>query len=486
MQLCELFKGLEYDTKLKDNLNFTAVVADSRHIKDGCLYVCIKGLNFDGHTAAGTALRDGAAAVVTEYDLEIPNQIIVKDTQYAYAILVANLLDNPAKKMKFVGITGTNGKTTCTYLMKQILEYAGEKVGLIGTIHNEIGSLVLPSKHTTPDALTFHTMLARMVDAGCTYVVMEVSSHGLVQQRVAGIQFAAGVFTNLTQDHLDYHGTMEEYYLAKKKLFDYCDVKVVNYDNSYGKRLAEELGEGAITFSTQSDSATYTAKEIKLGSGGSTFMLLGNSTLERAKINQPGQFSVENAMAAASAAMGLGIPSRTVVDALAQSSGVTGRFEVITEQDNYVIIRDYAHAPDGIEKILTAVRTLTVGRIVTLFGCAGNRDRTKRPKMGEIAASLSDFVILTSDNPRSEDPEQIIEDTLPGIIKTGTPYMAISDRYDAIEWAINNLKDGDVLMLLGKGHEDYQVLKNGTIYFDEKIVVEEILKGQSKSQNKGY
>lgn len=478
MTLGNYLEGITYSPVANKLLvtEITGVTSDSRQIKKGCVFVCVKGGKFDGHTAAPQAIADGAAAVVVEQDLGLSCQILVENTRSAYAILCANHFDNPSRKLRLLGVTGTNGKTTITYLLKSILAAAGKRTGLMGTIHNEILDMVLPAKYTTPDPYQLHAMLSRMVEAGCEYVVMEASSHALDQHRLDGCEFDVGVFTNLTQDHLDYHGTMEAYYLAKRRLFDHCRRAVVNLDDSYGVRLAAELGKAAVTCSLQSDMATFTAKNIECAAEGSKFVLVADSLIERIRVPMPGMFSVMNAMEAAVAAILAGISVRDTASGLSACYGVTGRAEVIpTGERSFTIIRDYAHTPDGLEKILGALRPFTKGRLVTLFGCAGNRDRTKRHLMAEYVAQGSDLVILTSDNPRDEDPLQIINDAKPGLDRYSTPYKIIPDRYTAILWAIDNLQPDDLLLLAGKGHEDYQVLHDETIYFDERVLVEQIL-----------
>lgn len=389
--------------------------------------------------------------------------------------MCSNYYDNPSSKLKLIGVTGTNGKTTVSTLIKHILESAGHKAGLIGTVQNEIDDMILPAKYTTPDPAQLHALFARMVDAGCEYAVMEVSSHALDQYRVSGCTFEAAVFTNLTQDHLDYHGTMENYFEAKKKLFGMCRVGIVNYDDPYGQRIIAGAPCPIHTFSTCSDNAEYTAKSIKIRADGSSFALLGTGIIARVHFPMPGMFSVSNAMAAAVCAMAVGISLDKTVTALNDCPGVPGRTQVLSTGTPYTVICDYAHTPDGIEKILAALHEFVTGRVMILFGCAGNRDARKRPMMASAAAKGADFVVLTSDNPRSEDPMKIINDALPGFEGLSTPWVVIPNRYHAIRWALENAREGDVLLLAGKGHEDYQVLDYGTVSFDERLIVRELL-----------
>jgi len=474
MTLYKLLDNAPYTASLRDT-EISAITCDSRLVEKGGLFFCIPGERADGHDYAGKAVQQGAAAIVTERDLELPNQIIVPDSRIAYSTAAANFYGNPAKKLKLIGITGTNGKTTITYLIKHILEHAGKPAGLIGTIHNEIGDMVIPAKYTTPDPMQLHAMLARMAEAGCEYVVMEVSSHALDQKRVHGLGFECAVFTNLTQDHLDYHKTMENYYNAKKLLFSMCKTAVVNIDDEYGERLKSEIPCKAFTYSCERADADFSAKNIKFSVNGSRFVILSEDGLSKVDFCMPGKFSVSNALAAAVACTSAGISCDTVLEGLGTCKGVAGRIEILQTDTPFTIIRDYAHSPDGLEKILETVREFAPKRVVTLFGCAGNRDRTKRPLMAEIAARFSDFCILTSDNPRDEIPQRIIDDAAPGLLKHDTPYIAITDRYDAIAWALDFCEPDDVLVLAGKGHEDYQVLDFGTIFFDEKVIVAELL-----------
>ena len=479
MRLLDILSGLNYKGDVASELDIKLVTSDSRKTIENSIFVAIKGFKFDGHDHINSALTKNAAYIVCERDMGIPNQIIVENSRHAYAVMCANFHGNPSRKLKLIAVTGTNGKTTVTRVIKQILEYNGIKTGLLGTIENEIGDLILPAKHTTPDPSELHVLFKRMVDSGCEYAVMETSSHALDQHRLDGCDFEVAVFTNLSQDHLDYHGSMEEYYKAKKKIFDMSKKAVINLDDEYGKRLFDELsgktGLEIVTFSAQNDNSTYTAKNIHKHAEGVDFAFVGSGIIQRVKFGMPGSFSIYNAMAAASACMCIGLTPSQIADGLENSIGVKGRAEVIPTGLGFTIICDYAHSPDGLEKIITAMKDLAKGRVVTLFGCAGNRDSSKRPIMGEIVGRLSDFVIVTSDNPRSEDPQLIIDQTVVGVKQTNTPYKVIVDRYKAIKWAIENALKDDILILAGKGHEDYQVLAHGTIAFDEHKIVAELL-----------
>lgn len=478
MKLSKYLSGLEYETNIEniDDIEITGVTSDSRQWKTGCIYVCIKGEKFDGHSVAEKAIESLVGVVVVEKDLGLERQIIVKNTRSAYGILCSNHFENPSEKFTLVGVTGTNGKTTITSLIKNMLSSLGHKVGLIGTIQNEIGDMALPAKYTTPDPYQLHAMFARMAEAGCEYVIMETSSHALDQFRLEKCNFAVGVFTNLTHDHLDYHNTMEEYFQAKKRLVDKCEKFIVNIDDQYGKKLACEIADSVITCSVVDDSASFLTKNICPQMDGNTFDLICGDVCENGKIPMPGAFSVMNGLQAVATVMALGFSSKEAVATLGNAKGVAGRCEVInTGKFEFTIIRDYAHAPDSLEKMTATLKQHAKGRLVTLFGCAGNRDRKKRPDMGIAAGRYSDFIILTSDNPRSEDEIQIMEDCKPGLDQCKVTYKMIADRYTAIIYAIDNLKKDDVLLLAGKGHEDYQVLQDETIYFDEKVLVEEIL-----------
>lgn len=456
----------------------TGVCYHSGKLQPGNLFVAVRGYRSDGHAYIGAAIEGGAAAVVVEQlqpDLSVP-QIQVADSRKALAVLSANWYGQPSKQLRLIGVTGTNGKTTVTYLVKEILERAGRKVGLIGTNQNMVGNMVLKSDHTTPESLELQELFSIMVREGVDDVVMEVSSHSLELNRVYGCHFAVAAFTNLTQDHLDFHGTMDNYVAAKAKLFSMCDRAVVNGDDPAAERLLENcacpvsrFGEGA--------GNDVCARNVALHARGVEFDALDT----RFSLPIPGNFSVYNALCAIGICRALGLETETIRAALSGAHGVKGRAEIVDVPTDFTVMIDYAHSPDGLENILKTARGFCKGRLIVLFGCGGDRDKTKRPLMGEIAGKLADFCIVTSDNPRSEEPEDIINDILPGLKPTGTPYEVVCSRRDAIAFGLALAKQDDVLLLAGKGHETYQVLKSGTIEFDERVIVQEALKKMGKA-----
>ena len=471
MKLKEILKGINVKNEYRDK-EVKNVTADSRLVEEGFLFVCIKGASFDGHNAAEAMLKRGAAAVVCERDLGLDNQIIVENTREVYSPICANYFGNPANSLKLIGLTGTNGKTTTTFIIKQILENLGKKVGLIGTVQNMVGDEVYPAHYTTPDPYELQSLFRKMVDAGCEYCVMEVSSQALAQGRVAGIHFALAAFTNLTQDHLDYHKTFENYFNSKRLLFENCDIALTNIDDKNGLKIVEGLPCKVKTYAVDNISSDFTAKNVCFSPNGVKYELVSDR-IGRVECPIPGRFSVYNSLCAVSAAITLGFDFEAVLRAVAKSNGVKGRIEVVPTDTDYTVIIDYAHSPDGLENIISSLREISKGRVVTLFGCGGDRDKTKRPLMGGIAARLSDFCVVTSDNPRSENPARIIEDILEGMKDTKTPYKVIENRKEAIEWALDNARENDIILLAGKGHETYQILNDGTIHFDEREVVAE-------------
>ena len=474
MKLSQILKDINTSGIFED-VEISDITDDSRKLTDDCLFVCIKGSKFDGHRVAAWALENGAATVLVEEDLGLDRQIIVKDTREAYSLAAGAFFGNPARQLKLVGITGTNGKTTTSFILREVLEKAGFKTGLIGTVRNYTGDEIIESYLTTPDPMDMHALFEKMLKNDCKYCVMEVSSQALDQKRVAGLNFDVAAFTNLTQDHLDYHGSQEAYKKAKSALFKQCSLAVINLDDEAADYYMGEADCPILTFSAKSDSADFTAKNIQPYNDGVKYEFVGKGVIGRIHFHMPGLFSVYNSMAAAACATGLGIELRSVLDALAYASGVPGRMEVVESGKDYTVIIDFAHTPDGLENVLKAVGEIAKGRIITLFGCGGDRDKVKRPLMGEIAARLSDIVVVTSDNPRTEDPKAIIDDILAGINTSKKSIRVEEDRKKAIALALSLAKEGDIVLLAGKGHETGQILANKTIEFDERKIVKEIL-----------
>ncbi len=455
-------------------IEISGITVDSREVKPGYAFICIKGARSDGHKFAQNAIDSGAAVVVTEEDLKLQNQILVKDTHIAYSQMSAKWFNNPTKSLKLIGVTGTNGKTSVTYMLKKILEAQGHKVGLVGTIQNMIGDEIIETKNTTPGAYELNSLFSKMKESGCTYVVMEVSSHALDQARVYDLDFEVAIFTNLTQDHLDYHETMENYLEAKKKLFKMCKKAVINLDDEYAPQLMEGLDCEIITYSL-GDNSTYSAKAINYKPSSVVYELVGNNTINHIKVNTGGRFTVYNSLCAIISAVELGFDVCKVVNALASLEGVKGRAEVVPTNKDFTVIIDYAHTPDGLKNILSTFRECEKNRLTVLFGCGGDRDKTKRPIMGSVAARYADFVIVTSDNPRTENPSEIIDDILVGMEGTVTPYKVIENRIEAIKYAVKSAVANDIIVLAGKGHETYQILKDETIHLDEREVIAEAL-----------
>lgn len=454
----------------------TFVTDDSRKIRPGCAFVCIRGKNFDGHTAAAKAVEAGAAAVIAEYDTGLPCQVLAPDTRAAYALMCEALFENPAKKLHLIGITGTNGKTTSAFLIKEILDFAGYRTGLIGTVQNMVGDEVFPAQLTTPDPYELNALFARMVKAGCTHCVMEVSSQALAQRRVAGLHFDIALFTNLTQDHLDYHGTFENYLAAKHMLFEQAGRAIVNLDDPAAPAITAGTGCAVTTYSVERDDAGFTAKNVHAMPAYVEYELVGSGVIGRVHLAIPGHFSVYNSMGALLCAVQAGVPFQQALDALRAAKGVKGRIEVVPTDTDYTVIIDYAHSPDGLENILASLREIARGRIICVFGCGGDRDRTKRPKMGAAAARLADVAVVTSDNPRSEDPAKIVEDVLAGMRGASIPVHVEVNRTEAIRLALQLARRDDFVLLAGKGHETYQILKTGKIHYDEREIVAQILR----------
>ena len=478
MKLKELLAGLSVlETTADPEMDIAHVCYDSRKAQPGCLFVAMRGYAADGHDFVGKAVGNGAAAVLCErMPAENVPYVRVEDARRALAVLGANFYGHPADAMTMVAVTGTNGKTTTTYLLKAILEQAtGAKVGLIGTNQNMIGQEVLPTERTTPESFELQELLAKMREGGCTHVVMEASSHALYLDRVYGIHYAVGIFTNLTQDHLDFHKTMEAYCDAKAILFSNCAVGVVNADDPWTPRLLRHANCRVTTYSEKAAS-DLRAENISLGADHVAFDAVTNEERVAVRVNIPGGFMVYNTLDVLGAAQALGVSLQKSAGVLAGVPHVKGRVEVVpTPGKDYTVLIDYAHSPDGMENVLSSVRGFAKGRTVALFGCGGDRDKTKRPKMGAVAARLSDFAVVTTDNPRTEVPEDIIADILPGFAGSDTPYVVVVDRVEAIHWAMDHAQAGDVIVLCGKGHETYQEVNHVKHHMDEREIVADYL-----------
>lgn len=477
MKIEEILKGSTYTVLRGDeSIEINDPQYDSRKIKCGDMFFAIGGFNVDGHNFISKAIENGAKAVVVEKDVTLVEGITfikVESGRRALAIAASNFYNNPSKKMKIIGITGTNGKTTSAFMLKGILEAKGYKVGLIGTIANYIGNKEIHTEKTTPESLELQKLFKDMVDSDIDYCVMEVSSHSLDLDRVYGIEFSQGIFTNLTQDHLDFHKTFENYFNAKSKLFKICKHSVVNVDDSYGVKLLEKINSRVTTYSIEKES-DLKGTDINLESTGIIFNLKGNEKTYKVQLPIPGRYNVYNALGCIGAALDEGIDMDTIVEGLSKVT-VPGRCENLTLGMNlgFQVIRDYSHTPDSLKNILENLRELTKGKLICIFGCGGDRDRTKRPIMGEIGTELSDIAIITSDNPRSEDPYMILEDIKAGVEKSN--YKLIENRREAIKTALLLGEKDDIIVIAGKGHETYQILKNETIHFDEKEVVLELI-----------
>ncbi len=479
MLISELLKEIETRGAYTD-CAVLDITDNTKAVSPGAVFVCIKGAHFDGHTAAEAAERDGAVLIVAEHDTGAKNQVLVENTRSAYAMLCAAFYGYPARKLMLIGVTGTNGKTTTTMLLHGMLRHAGIQAGLIGTVENRIGDKVYPALLTTPDCKDLQRLFSEMVESGCTHCVMEVSSQALAQRRVDGCHFRLALFTNLTQDHLDYHGTFENYKLAKRRLFAMADTAILNTDDAHALDMVEDVPVKVITFSVYRDDSDYTAKNVICTANGVQYELLGKGDIGRVQVKIPGHFTVYNSMGAAICAIEAGLDFETALTLLAQSKGVPGRVEVVPTETDYTVLIDYAHSPDGLENVISSLREVAEKRIITVFGCGGDRDKTKRPKMGKIVGDLSDVAVVTSDNPRTEDPEAIIADILAGMENVKARVQRIPDRTQAIRWALSHAKKGDVVLLAGKGHETYQILNTGKIHYDEREVVAGILKGEHK------
>ena len=467
---------LECTADLKQDI--AAVCYDSRKAEPGCLFVAVSGFAADGNRFIPMALEKGAVAVVTAQkpEGEIPYVLVASD-RLALALLGCNFYGNPSRAMTMIGITGTNGKTSSTLLLKQVLEKTlGAKVGLVGTMSNMIGQEAIPTERTTPESLELQALFARMRDAGCTHVVMEVSSHAVTLERIGGVHFHVAAFTNLTEDHLDFHKTMDAYCDAKAELFRRCDKAVVNADDSYADRILAAAACPVLTTSVATDKGLH-AENVALHAEGISFTAVYEGERAEVSLPIPGRFTVYNALTVLGVARQLGISLNDCAKALKTAEGVKGRVEVVpTPGTPYSVLIDYAHTPDGLENVLRSVRDFCRGRLICVFGCGGDRDPMKRPIMGRIGVELSDIAIITSDNPRTENPMAIIEDILKGVKQEYGEYIVMEDRRAAIRYAMDIAEKNDIIVLAGKGHETYQDIGGHKYHLDEREEVAAHLK----------
>jgi len=467
VKIISLLNGVSYELiQAGAGEEIAALTIDSRKVTAGSFFICLKGLNSNGHDYINQAVASGAVAILLEdIPVELPENVTViqvTNTRQAMAYIAANFYGNPAKKMRLIGVTGTNGKTTTTYFIEEILRNLGRKTGLIGTVGIKVGDKPLDiefATSTTPDPIELHLIFEKMLSLGVTDVVMEVTSHALALYKMEGLSFEIGVFTNLTQDHLDFHGTMENYALAKAQLFAQSKFAVVNTDDEYTQIMLKHHGSDPYLTYGLEKNADLKVANLEYLLDGSSFELGGT----KYKLPVAGKFNVYNILAAIGVAQTLGCHIEGIKHAVATLSGVPGRIQSVPNNLGAHILVDYAHSPDGLTNIITSVREFAKGKVITLFGCGGDRDKTKRPIMGEIVGRLSDYCIITSDNPRTEDPFEIIAQTEAGVKPTGTAYETCENRRDAIFKGVKMLKPGDALIIAGKGHEDYQEI-NGVKY----------------------
>jgi UDP-N-acetylmuramoyl-L-alanyl-D-glutamate--2,6-diaminopimelate ligase len=492
MKLSELAKRLVAAEIIGEgDTEFVGLEKDSRAVEPGMLFLCVKGERANGHDFAQEAVTRGASAIVAERHLELDTpQLIVKDSRLAASIIADYVYGHPSGEIKVIGVTGTNGKTTTTYLLEKILNDCKRTAGVIGTIEARYAGQRLPMSGTTPETHQLQRLLREMRNEGVQYCAMEVSSHALEQGRVKGCKFRSAIFTNLTQDHLDYHGSMDNYAAAKGLLFSrlgnaYGDPQ---HERSYAILNADDETSAVFRRLTSAEVITYgldnaadlTASDIVISSEGSSFTVSGFGGTAVIKLRMPGRFNVYNALAAIAASLLEGIPLADIKSSLEGIQGVPGRVETVDLGQPFSVIVDYAHTPDGLRNVLAAVKEFAARRIITVFGCGGDRDRTKRPVMGQIAAEYSDYIIVTSDNPRSENPDSIISEIEAGLIQAGlspSQYALVADRRKAIEKAVEMASQGDVVLIAGKGHETYQLIGGHTFPFDDRITAMEAIRG---------
>lgn len=491
MNLSDLLRALPFYTlSYEANPDILSLENDHRRVAEGALFICIKGYTFDGHSVAQEAVNNGARAVLAERPVDVKGApvILVEETKRAMAVLADHFYQSPTAQMKLIGITGTNGKTTTSHLLEEIYREAGETTGLIGTMYMKIGEEVIETKNTTPESLTLQKTFKQMKDRHVTAAVMEVSSHSLVEGRVWGCDYDVAVFTNLTQDHLDYHKTMEEYRRAKGLLFAQLGntyqasrpkFAVLNADEEASSFYKKETAAHIVTYGIEKE-AMFRAENIQLTSEGTAFDVIYPGGVKKVKTKLAGKFNVYNVLAALSAAHASGVILDTAVKAVGKISGVAGRFELVPNEQGILVVVDYAHTPDSLVNVLQTVQPITKGEVLTVIGCGGDRDRTKRPLMAKAACDYSDQAIFTSDNPRSEDPLSILKDMEAGA--KGQAYTTIQDRKEAIFYAVGRAKPGDTVVIAGKGHETYQIVGDKVLDFDDRIAAKEALAARKEEE----
>ena len=477
MKLEKLLQGVEVLSLCADpEMEITGMAFDSRKVCPGDLFMAVSGFATDGNRFIPAAMEKGAGVVVTAKapEQDVP-YVLVSSDRLAMAQIAANLYDHPAKKLCMIGVTGTNGKTSVTLLLKHILETVrGAKVGLIGTMENLIGTEVVPTERTTPESPDLQALFSRMVDAGCQYAIMEVSSHALALERVGGVHYDVAAFTNLTEDHLDFHKTMEEYCRAKAMLFARCDKAVANCDDAWFCKIVADAACPVLTTSVKG-SGELSARDLELLSDGIRFTAVHGGKEVPVQLPIPGKFTVYNALTVLGIALQLGITLEQSAEALKTAKGVKGRVEVVpTPGKDYTVLIDYAHTPDGLENVLSSVKGFCKGRLIAVFGCGGDRDPVKRPIMGRIGAEIADIAVITSDNPRTENPHAIIEDILQGV-QSRENCAVIENRVEAIRYAMDIAEKNDIIVLAGKGHETYQEIHGVKNHLDEREEVAKYL-----------
>ena len=476
MKLSTLLNGVDVLNTFKD-VEIEGITDKDKEIGKNTLFICINGDNFDGHLMVKKP-NFNAVAVVTEIDLNYPNQILVENSRKAFSVIASNFYDNAHKKLRLIGVTGTNGKTSTSYFIKNMLENMGVKCGLVGTIENELGGEKAPSQLTTPEPMELHSLFNKMVKNGCEYCVMEVSSQALAQNRVYGLEFTVSILTNITPEHLDYHINIENYIDAKMMLFDASQYAIVNIDDENIRNNLDKIKCNFCTVSTISNSADYTAKNVVCNEKGVKYEIVGMDCIGRVSAYCVGQFNVTNTLLAITALIKSNFDFDSILNSASKLKNVKGRAEKVDLPTDFTVIIDYAHTPDGLDNILDSIKMFSKGRIITVFGCGGNRDTSKRAEMGRIAGEKSDVVVVTTDNPRNENSLLIINDILSGLNKSKAKLAVIENREQAIHYALKKAKKNDVVLIAGKGHEEYQIIGDRKIPFDERKIVKDFINGQ--------